>query len=660
MMNVAVDKRENRIVVHLDGSLDAETAPHLEQTVGPLLLAKGALPIVLDFSAVSSISSAGVHALRNLRRRSPMPIDGAMHQLRLVNVSSPVQHVLDVVGLDGQATAGFPAVTVPPGPDYRELVSRLRGFFPSPVSDPVRDAYFVQSVARGLDRIDEMKTERPYLGERTELDYERSRSKTLGMEMSTNEKAIAEIASYLEGIPIWGHPNTQDNVIPPSTIASIVAQMYGAIYNPNIIWDEYSHRVAEAEVETSAICASLIGYDPTKAAGVFTFGGTGTILYGAKLGIEKAQPGAFRDGVRPGLVIASSDASHYAKISIAGWLGVGTKSLLSIPTDLDNSMRLADLEETLTRVIKRGERIACIVATMGTTDAFGLDNLEYIARLRDHLVEEYKLDYRPHIHADAVIGWAWSVFNDYDFGTNPLGFAPDTLRSLWDTRQNLRHLHLADSVGLDFHKTGYGPYVSSLVLVRDKADLDLISRDPALMPYLFQFGNYHPGVYTLEASRSGGGLLAALANLKLFGKEGYRALLGHTVSMAEMLRGRLERFSNTVVVNDYNGGPVTLFRVYPEGVNAAAAYHDESRLAEHADQLARHNHYNRQVFDALSRQMERGEGFNLSFTESYRHTPAGAPILALKSFVMSPFVDEAAMERLVACLEQARAEVPAP
>ena len=56
------------------------------------------------------------------------------------------------------------------------------------------------------------------------------------------------------------------------------------------------------------------------------------------------------------------------------------------------------------------------------------------------------------------------------------------------------------------------------------------------MPYLYQFGYYHPGIYTLECSRSGAGALAAYANMRLLGKEGYRILIGHVVEMAEMLR----------------------------------------------------------------------------------------------------------------------------
>ena len=43
-------------------------------------------------------------------------------------------------------------------------------------------------------------------------------------------------------------------------------------------------------------------------------------------------------------------------------------------------------------------------------------------------------------------------------------------------------------------------------------------------------------MYTLEMSRSGTGTLAALANLKLFGKEGLRVIIGHIVEMPQLLR----------------------------------------------------------------------------------------------------------------------------
>ena len=139
---------------------------------------------------------------------------------------------------------------------------------------------------------------------------------------------------------------------------------------------------------------------------------------------------------------------------------------------------------------------------MGSTDAFGLDDLEGIVRLRDELVTEFNLPYRPHVHADAVIGWAWSVFNDYDIEDNPLGFRRRTVRALAGATRRLQHLALADSIGIDFHKTGFAPYISSLFLVKDRGDFRLISREPELMPYLYQFGEYHPGTFTLEINNT--------------------------------------------------------------------------------------------------------------------------------------------------------------
>jgi glutamate/tyrosine decarboxylase-like PLP-dependent enzyme len=663
-MKIDVDHRSNRVTVHAAGRFDAAGAAALEERVAPLLSGQRPVPVMLDLSRVVGVAAGGTGVLRSLYRRAEAQRDrlmpGGPRLLRLAHLSRPMLDALRADGLLDELNVSYgsaPHARPAEERSYRALLPRVRDLFPAPLSDAERDAAFVRTVAMGLERVDALKTQRPYLGERKMLDYDAARRAALPERVSTLDEVIPAVADYLQGLVIWGHPRAQENVIPPTTTAAVVGQVFGAMYNPNVIWDEYSHRVSQAEVEAAAICASLVGYSADRSAGVFTFGGTGTILYGVKLGLEKAQPGALRTGVGGALKLVASAASHYAKLSVAGWLGIGSDNVVAVPTDPDNAMSRRALETALREILDRGQRIAGIIATMGTTDAFAIDNLEEIVHLRDALAAEYRLPYRPHVHADAVIGWAWAVFNDYDFLANPLGFPPRTIRSLWDVRSNMQALHLADSVGIDFHKTGYAPYVSSLFLCRDRADLDRLSRDAAQMPYLFQFGNYHPGVFTLEASRSGGSILAALANLKLIGKEGYRVLLGHAVTMAEALRARLEHAPHAVVVNDFNHGMVTLFRVYPDGVDAATAYHEEIADPARADQLEGHNQYNRRVFQALHHQLEQGDGVALSITDQYRTTAYGAPIPALKSFVMSPFVDEAAMEHVVACVERARAAV---
>lgn len=540
---------------------------------------------------------------------------------------------------------------------YRNLLEKIRLTFPQPVSDAIHNSYFVHSIMRALNQVDELKTDLPMLGEIIHGDFDKAREATLSDSMSSIEEVTEDLVSYLRGMTIFGHPRTQQNVVGPSTIPSLIGVLLASLYNPNLCWDDSSRLVALAEVEIAGIISKMIGYDPKQSSGVFTFGGTGTTLYGVKLGLEKACPGAMQDGVSKEAVMFVSDAGHYCAMNIAGWLGMGTNNLITIPTNVENEIDLDQLEREMRDALKEGKKIAAVIATLGTTDAFGIDDLEQIAKLRDQLTEEFNLDYQPHIHADAVIGWAWSVFNDYDFESKSLGFRPRTIRALAGAHRRIRHLSLADSVGIDFHKTGFTPYISSCVLVKNSADIDLLKRQPEQMPFLYQFGQYRPGMFTLETSRSGTGQLAALANLRLFGQQGLQVILGHIVEMTQLLREHLEGRAATTVLNRNNFGTVTLFRVYPDGVDTFSIKRDEFEDVAYRDSLLAHNDYNRKIFEYVYSEAMEGQGVVISLTDCYRHTAYNEPIVALKSFIMSPFVDEADVEIVVSKVIEARTKV---
>ncbi len=540
---------------------------------------------------------------------------------------------------------------------YREILQAIRLSFPQPVSDLIHDAYLVQTVARTLDQVDALKTQLPTLGVREPLDYGAAQQAQIGTEPRSLESVTEELVSYLKGMTIWGHPRTQLNVVPPPTIASLVGMMLAELYNPNLGMDDYSHRVALAEVEVIGAIASLIGYDPQESSGVFTFGGTGTELYAMKVGIEKALPGSMVNGVRSDAIIFASDRSHYCRENIAGWLGLGTKNVVLIPSSDRNEIDIEILREKARALLAAGFPIAGFICTMGTTDAFGLDNLHAVAQLRDELVSEFELNYSPHIHADAVIGWAWSVFNHYSFEENPLGFRPSTIHSLALVRKRIRDLHFADSVGIDFHKTGFTPYISSLILFKNRHDLQQLSRNRERMPYLYHYGEYNPGEYTLETSRSGAGILAALANLKLFGLQGLQALLGHLVEMTQLLREYLGANAYTTVLNHQNYGTVTLFRVYPDDVETPDITEQEFNDPAFEEVLMRHNDYNRRIEEYVHSEALAGRGVVISRTNCYRYTNYGQPVVALKSYIMSPFVDEASVKLVVDKILEARQKI---
>ncbi len=538
--------------------------------------------------------------------------------------------------------------------EYRQILKELRQAFPQPVSNQVHDSYVVFSFMRALDQVDAMKSASPLLGGPVELDYAAARRTRMPDDSSTLEEVNKQLVEHLAGMFIWGHPRSQINVVPAPTIPSIVGGLLPSIYNPNLCSDESSRHVAVAEIEVTAATADLVGYDPDRAGGIFTFGGTGTLLYAAKIGLEKACPGSGKTGQREPAVIVCSERAHYACRTVANWLGIGEDNVIQVPASANNELRPCLLESMCRDALKEGKKIAMIVATMGTTDAFGLDDLEAIRTIRDDLVDEFSLDYVPHIHADAVIGWAWSVFNDYDFEENRLEFRNRTVRALAGTARRIRHLGLSDSLGIDFHKTGFTPYVSSMFLTQTEEDYKLIARGDSTMPYLFQSGDYHPAKYTLETTRSGSGPMAALANLLLFGKDGLRSILGHLVSMAEVLREHLEAHASTSVLNNENFGPVTLFRVYPDGVDTFSEPEREQADPTYRERLLAHNDYNRRIYDLVHEDALRGEGVVISLTDCYRETDYGEPVVALKSYIMTPFSDEKYVDAVLESIWKAR------
>jgi hypothetical protein len=69
--------------------------------------------------------------------------------------------------------------------------------------------------------------------------------------------------------------------------------------------------------------------------------------------------------------------------------------------------------------------------------------------------------------------------------------------------------------------------------------------------------------------------------------------------MAEELRDQLEGHAATTVMNGNNFGPVTLFAVYPDGVDTFSMPHQERTDRPAARPCLKHNEYNRRIFELI-------------------------------------------------------------
>lgn len=550
--------------------------------------------------------------------------------------------------------------------EWRRRMDILRKAFPSPWREAEKDRAFENAFADAVARLDRMKHPRVfrdekawqgYLGRPDLPDYSLSRETRLGEGMKPLDEVIEDLVGLFDGMPNWNHPQIMANVVPPANTASIIGAALGQIFNPNILEGEYSWNVAKAEIEAAAMVSHLIGWDPRRAGGIFTFGGTGCYFYGLKLALTSVLGKESRSkGIREDGQVLVSREGHYAKLNCADWTGLGMNNIREIEVDRDNVMDLGHLEEVLAECGRKQKPVVMVVCTAGTTDAFAVDPIEGVRKLIDGY-ENAKGYPRPLLYADAVIGWSWLAFGGYDFRANPLQFSEKAISVLETNYIKVEPLRHADALGIDLHKTGWAPYASSLFMVRDYDRFaDLMARpSPA---YLQDRTPYNPFKFTLETSRSGSGALAGWAAFRLFGREGFRVLLGRIIETGLFLRDLIERDRNLVCVNPDNHGFVTLFRVYPKHIDAKIQYHRELNDPGCRAELRAYNLLQQRVANKLYAMLrdpaQKIAGWEnppyTSFTSGYR-PPAYAPeesdrksfIYALKSFPMSPHSNELSM-----------------
>ena len=538
--------------------------------------------------------------------------------------------------------------------DVRNLFTDDKGFDRKVLS-------FIEMYLTAIDA----KKNGTMIGSHEDIDYRQAMEEArFHRSMLPETDVIKQITALYEGVPIWEHPQTQTNVIPPPTAISVATAATSARYNENSIWDRFGMSASQSETMAVAMLANLLGYDQSKVGGIFTFGGTACNLYGARLGIEKALPGALSEGLTQPVAMFASDVAHFSVKTAALWTGIGMDNLIAVETDTSNAMKPEALERAMENALEQGFRLGTIFATMGTTDAFGVDPIHQIAEVRDRF--EKRIGLPIHLHADAVIGWPYlamgsmeALLADSDSAEVISQYTPGLKEDLGRVLQTLKHISLADSIGVDLHKTGWAPYLCSAFIVKEEGDFFLLTRDQGEMPYLFQGAGYKPGVFTLEASRPNYAQ-KGLANMLAMGREGYTALILHLLKVADHFREMVKLTPDIAILNRHNPAFVTDMRVYPRSKftdDGASLFALELAGKLPTAFTKEINEYNQEVGEVLARRaMEEGRAI-ISYTDCYRTTRSDLTMVALKSYPMSPFVSRRCMEYILEEIREAQLTV---
>jgi glutamate/tyrosine decarboxylase-like PLP-dependent enzyme len=558
-------------------------------------------------------------------------------------------------------------------PKWAKYRTDMTGEFPSPFRGDKKDALALQ-IEKFVEKIDLLRPEKggpAYLGDKPALAYSYPDVKNIAVnqEMGDLDDVIDGVVELYQGAPNFGSPLAMFNVAPQANTAAIIASMLSQVLPTNILEGETSWNVAKAELESAGMLANLFGWNPVEAGAIYTYGGGGCFTYGVKYGLTRVLPNVRNTGVRTDAKVICSQQAHYVQQTATDWLGVGMDNIVHVRTDeATNQMDVAHLEEILKDFTAKNIPVATIICTMGTTDANAFDPIGEVRKLIDRYPNPPGFG-KAVLYADAVCGWSWIYFKDYDFEKNPLEFSERILPILKQNGRAMKELSYADAVGVDFHKLGWAPYVSSCFMYKNAEEFESIHRRGG-DAYLQVRTPYNPMYYSLEVSRTPSGSLAGWATLKYFGKEGMQAILGGILETKYYLYDLLNTRSDMVCVNHDDSGLVTLFRVYPKGTDAKAQFEKELTDAGSRTDLLKHNKLTEAVGNKLFDWYRAGKQIDgkytpyMSFSTGFRNadynrdgTDAEAVVYALKSFPMNFSVTPEIMHWVLHCVHAARDEV---
>lgn len=201
-----------------------------------------------------------------------------------------------------------------------------------------------------------------------------------------------------------------------------------------------------------------------------------------------------------GLAIVVSERGHYSLGKATDLLGIGRDSLISVKTDADNKVDIAEMQRVLADLSARNIRVLAIVGVAGTTETGNVDPLEQLADLAEQ--------YQCHFHIDAAWGGATLFSEQY--------------------RHLLKGIERADSVTIDAHKQMYVPMGAGMVVFKNPAYASVIEHHAE---YVLRKGSKDLGSQTLEGSRPGMAMLVH-ACLQIIGRDGYEILINRSLEKA--------------------------------------------------------------------------------------------------------------------------------
>jgi glutamate/tyrosine decarboxylase-like PLP-dependent enzyme len=367
--------------------------------------------------------------------------------------------------------------------------------------------------------------------------------------------ALAELLVEIERETPKFTPRYIGHMVSEVSLPALLGEFAMLLHNPNNACRDVAKVGVILEVQGIQALATMIGYDPTKARGHFTSGGTVAnfeAIWRARYQLDRRMTVALaliRKGLEPqerfldlchsdpfcvnqtiakhrlqnaelselsvlsngpwsveidsilgskfyGPVMLVPGNKHYSWPKACAAFGLGERALWPIALDRDGRLDLSDLETKIADATMQNRPIVGIVSVAGTTELGEFDPVDLV----QDKIDRYRLNNNWHLwhHVDAAYGGYFACLRSHEAETAPAYLSPGVVNAL-------RAFARVDSITIDPHKLGYVPYACGAFLTRTR---ELYQTYQVSAPYLSTNPATSDWATTLEGSRSAAGAAA--------------------------------------------------------------------------------------------------------------------------------------------------------
>jgi aromatic-L-amino-acid decarboxylase len=258
----------------------------------------------------------------------------------------------------------------------------------------------------------------------------------------------------LPAVTHWNHPNFHGLFATSTSSVGVFGEMLAAAFDMKaMLW-----RTSPASTELEPVVLDWLRRMmnlPEDFSGIIYDTASISTLHALAMAREKLNLGIRENGMSgrtdlPLLRVYCSEQTHSSIDKAAILLGLGTNSLVKIPTNASFEMDADALREAIRDDISAGNLPMCTVATVGTTSTTALDPVDRIADIcrRNNIF----------LHVDAAYAGSAAIVPEF--------------------REYFKGIDRADSIVTNPHKWLFTPFDLSVLYVKD---LDLLKKTFSLV-----------------------------------------------------------------------------------------------------------------------------------------------------------------------------------